>query len=136
VEVQSLSRRGAVLNFREVYLELKRQDNLSSGMTEREAEQNIQAYLEWCDRREEWEEATRLPHPVTCTSCAKASTYVMTRSGAVCRVCYMTKSRCAHEGCNRLVSGRRITCVEHYQEVQEGTNVTCEKAMESEGAKG
>lgn len=97
---------------REVYINFKRRDNLRMGKTEKECEENIQAYLQWRERRDQWETSESISRRL-CSSCQRASTKFLSPAGTVCFLCFMTKDRCNYIGCNRLASYKKRYCLDH-----------------------
>jgi hypothetical protein len=106
---------------REVYLNFKRKDNLAMGMTEEEAEANIQAYVQWQERKREWE-ASEKTIGRTCISCGRLISKTKTSAGVVCHLCFLTKDRCVYPGCKRLQRYKKKFCWTHseMEDINEG----------------
>jgi hypothetical protein len=108
----------------EQYINYKRTDNLRSGLTEEQSEGNIQAYLAWRERYQEWlgfssEERTKI-----CHGCGRL-TRTKTPYGYYCRECFITMRICSYPGCTKpTMHPRYARCRNH--EDKDGTRTAKE----------
>ena len=104
----------------DLYIEYKRQDILRMGRGAREAEQSIEAYVDWRRRRKAWEASPTAETVNTCPYCKRNPVQRLTPSGVCCRTCFMTRPQCDVEGCRNLQMSRYSKCIKHQATVAKG----------------